>query len=88
MLSPERSCRRKRHFGDDTDVNRTILKDIFLERCPVVKEEIGFRRDMMLVPASAMQNLVTASICCNSSHACRTLAKAALVCRREIASYR
>ena len=35
------TCRRKIHFGDDTDVNRTILKDIFLERCPVMKEEIG-----------------------------------------------
>ena len=39
------------------------------------------------MPTSAMQNLITASLCCNSSHDCRSLAKAALICRREIASY-
>ena len=35
-----------------------------------------------------MKSLVTTSLCCNSSHACRALVKAALICRREIASYR
>ena len=54
----EETCQRKRHFGDDTDVNRTRLKDIVLERFPVLKEEIGCRREGMLVLASAMKNLV------------------------------
>ena len=35
-----------------------------------------------------MKNLVTTSLYFNSSHDCRGLAKAALICRREIASYR
>ena len=72
-------CQRKRHFGDDTDVNRTRLKDIVIERFPVLKEEIGFGREVMLVPASAMKHLVTTSLYCNSSHDCRALSKAALI---------
>ena len=71
MLSPEgytvyiyvETCRRKRHFGDDIDVNRTILKDIVLERFPVLKEEIEFGCEAVLTLAtSAMKNLVTASL--------------------------
>ena len=50
----EETCQRKRHFGDDTDVNRTRLKDLVTEMVPVLKEEIGFRREVMLVPALAM----------------------------------
>ena len=93
MLSPEgyiyeETCQRKRHFGDDTDVNRTRLKDLVSERFPVLKEEIGFRREVMHVPTSAMKNLVTTSLSYNSSHDCRALVKAALICRQEIASYR
>ena len=38
--------------------------------------------------ASALNNLVTTSPYCNSSHECRAPVKAALICRREIASYR
>ena len=38
------------------------------------------------MPASAMKHLVTTSLYCNSSHDCRGLAKASLICRREIAS--
>ncbi len=53
-----------------------------------MNEKIGFKRDVMIVPTSAMQNQVAESLCCNSSHDCRTIAKAALICRREIASYR
>ena len=83
----EETCQRKRHFGDDTDVNRTRLKDIVLERFPVLKEEIGFRREVMLVLASAMKNLVKTSLYGNSSHDYRALAKVALICRREIASH-
>ena len=37
----EETCQRKRHFGDDTDVNRTRLKDLVIEGFPVLKEEIG-----------------------------------------------
>ena len=84
----EETCQRKRYFGDDTDVNRTRLKDIVIEKCPVLTEEIGFRREVMLVPASALNNLATTSPYCNSSHDCRALVKAALTCRREIASTR
>ena len=45
------------------------------------------------MPASAMKHLVTTSLCCNSSHDCRShdcraFTKAALIRRREIASYR
>ena len=50
----EETCQRKRHFGDATDVNRTRLKDLVTERVPVLKEEIGFRREVMLVPALAI----------------------------------
>ena len=75
-------------FGNDTDVNRTRPNNLVIERFPVLKEEIGFRREVMLVPASAMENLVTTSLCCNSSHDCRALVKAVLIWRREIASYR
>ena len=57
----EETCQRKRYFGDDTDVNRTRLRYIAIERFPVLKEEIGFRRELMLVPASALKNLVTTS---------------------------
>ena len=39
------------------------------------------------MPTSAMKNLVTTSLYCNSSHDCRALEKAAIICRREIASY-
>ena len=39
------------------------------------------------MPASAMTYLVIASLCCNSSHDCRALAKAALICRRKKTSY-
>ena len=42
----------------------------------------------MLVPTSAMTNLVTTSLSYNSSHDRRALVKAALICRQEIASYR
>ena len=73
------------HFGDDTDVYRTRLKDLVIERVPVLNEEIW--REVTLVSASAMKNLVTTSLCCNSSHDWRALVKAALICRREIASY-
>ena len=38
------TCQRKRHFGDDIGVNRTRLKDLVIERFPVLKEEIGFRQ--------------------------------------------
>ena len=31
----EETCRRKSHFGDDSDVNRPRLKDIGLEMFPV-----------------------------------------------------
>ena len=62
----EETYQRNRHFGDDTDVNRTRLKDIVLERFPVLKEEIGFRPEVMPVPASAMTNLATTSLCINS----------------------
>ena len=40
------------------------------------------------MPASAMTDLVITSLCCKSSHDCRTLPKAALMCRRKTASYR
>ena len=40
------------------------------------------------MPTSAMKNLVTTSLYINSSHDCRALAKAALICHREISSYR
>ena len=53
---------------------------IVLERFPVLKEEIGFRREVMLVLASAMKNLVKTSLYGNSSHDYRALAKAALIC--------
>ncbi len=73
----------------DTDVNRTRpMVDLVIERFPVMKEEIGFRREVMHVPTSAMKNLVTTSLSYNSSHDCRALVKAALTCRREIASTR
>ena len=42
----------------------------------------------MLVPALVPNNQVTTSQYCNSSHGCRSLVKAALVCRREMAPYR
>ena len=51
----EETCQRKRHLGFDTDVNRTRLKDIVIERFPVLKDEIGFRREVMIVPTSAIQ---------------------------------
>ena len=35
--------------------DRTRLKDLVIERFPVLKEEIWFRREVMLVPASAMK---------------------------------
>ena len=57
-----------------------------LERFPVL-QEIGFRREVMLVAASAMKDLVTSSLF-QSSHDYRTFAKAALICRREIALHR
>ena len=57
----EETCQRKRYFGDDIDGNRTRLKDIVIERFPVLKEEIGFRREVMLVPASALKHLITTS---------------------------
>ena len=75
----EEICQRGRHFGDDTDLNRTRLKDLVIERFPVLKEKIGVRREVMLVPASATKNLLTASLCCNSSHDCRARVKAALI---------
>ena len=40
------------------------------------------------MPASAMKNLATTSLCCISSHDYRALAKAALIFHREIAPYR
>ena len=43
---------------------------------------------MMIVLASAMKNLVKTSLYGNSSLDYRALAKAALICRREIASHR
>ena len=53
----DETCQRKGHFGDDTDVNRTRLNDIVLERFPVLKEELGFRLEVMRVSASAMKDL-------------------------------
>ena len=47
-----------------------------------------FKTDTLLVPAYAMKNLVTPSPYCSSPHDCRALVKTALICRREIASYR
>ena len=79
----EETCQRKRHFGEDTDINRTRLEDLVIERFPVMKEEIGFRREVMHVPASAMNNLVTTSLCCISSHDCRALVKAVIICRPQ-----
>ena len=80
----EKTCQRNRHFGDDTGVNLTRQKDLVIERFPVLTKEIWFRREVMLVPTSAMNNLATTSLCCkNSSHDCRALLNAALICRRE-----
>lgn len=50
----EEVCRRKEQFGDPSDISRTRLKEIFHERFPVLKEELRFRRKVILVTISTM----------------------------------
>ena len=62
----EETCRRDMHFGDDTDVNLT--RQGFSYRKVSSPENIGFWREVILVPASAMKDLITTTLYCNSSH--------------------
>ena len=73
--------------GNSAGIDRTELTKAVLERYPKLREEPGFGRSIMLVTTETMKDLVTTSVCGNRgqlSSDYQTLAKAALICRREI----
>ena len=81
-------CQRKKHLGDCSDINRTRLKEIVLERFPILKEELGFRREVLLVTIPELKDLVTSSYKTKSlTDDYRMLANVALICRREIVKH-
>ena len=67
-------------------MNRTRLKNAILQRfSSMLKEEEGFRNEVVFVCSEAMKDIVTSSLVSTCpSEDIRTLSKAALICRREM----
>lgn len=77
--------RRDKQYGYERECNRTRLKLAILQRFPILKEESGSRSEVMLVTKESMKNVVSSCLAFSSksSDSC-TLAKSALICRREM----
>ena len=77
---------RRAELHDTPLMNRTRLKNAILQRfSPMLKEEEGFRNEVVLVRSQAMKDLVQSSLVSTApSEDFRILSKAALICRREM----
>nr|XP_053637329.1 uncharacterized protein LOC128692280 [Cherax quadricarinatus] len=84
----DKACYQKQLHGDSDKTDRTDLKMIILQWLPILREELGFGRQIMLMTNETVQDLVMTSNVGNSASSdYKTLSRAAFIYGFEIAHH-